>query len=100
MAESLEFGILDLFPEILADALCILAALKHAGTVPAGALKTVLDGLDHLGIWIERDLHVGRPVTKSASSDRNQADDDRVHGGGAVCRPSRPHRRVHGTSCP
>ena len=57
VAEPLEFGILDLVAELLAHALRFLGALQPARTVPARALKTVLNGLHYFLVWIKRDLH-------------------------------------------
>ena len=57
MAEPLKLRIFDLVAEISAYALRVLALLEHAGTVAAGSLKTVLDGLDDLCIRIECYFH-------------------------------------------
>ena len=57
MAEALECRILDLVAELLAHAFRLGRAVEAAWTVPARALEALLDGLDDLGVWIERHFH-------------------------------------------
>ena len=58
MAIALIGRICDLFPEFLADALIVLAALQTAGAVTAGTLQTFLNGLYHFLIFIQPNSHI------------------------------------------
>ena len=58
MAESLEARICNLILKLLAHTFGRLCALPAAGTVSAGALESLPDGLNDLLIWIEVDVHV------------------------------------------
>lgn len=58
MAVALEIGIGDLILKLLAHTFGRLCALPAAGTVPAGALESFLDGIDNFLIGIELDFHV------------------------------------------
>ena len=57
MAISLEIGVCDLLPELLANALVLLGALETAGAIAAGTLQAVLYGLDHFCIFVQSDCH-------------------------------------------
>ena len=63
MAVSFEIRIRDLLPEFLADTLVFFGALESAGTITAGALKTILYSLDHFCIFIESDSHGESPFS-------------------------------------
>ena len=52
MAVALEIGICDLLPEFLANALVLLGALESAGTIAAGTLQALPDGLHNFLILI------------------------------------------------
>lgn len=58
MAISLEIGVCDLLPELLANALVLLGALETAGAIAAGTLQAVLYGLDHFCIFVQSDCHM------------------------------------------
>ena len=58
MAAPLEARICNWILELLAHTFGCLCALPAAGTVPAGALESLPDGLNDLLIWIEFDFHV------------------------------------------
>ena len=57
MTVAFEVRIGDLLPEFLADTLIVLGAFQTAGTVAAGALETVTNGLDHFLILIQTNCH-------------------------------------------
>ena len=50
-------GICDLLPEFLADAFGVLGPFQAAGTISAGALQAIPDGLDHFLIFIQPNSH-------------------------------------------
>ena len=58
MAKPLEVWVCDLLLELLTYTFGCLCALYAAGTVSAGALESLPDGLNDLLIWIEFDFHV------------------------------------------
>ena len=57
MAVALEVGIGDLILELLAHALVLLRPCQPARAVAAGALQTLADSPDDLGIVVETNLH-------------------------------------------
>ena len=57
MTVALEVRIRDLLPELLADALIILAALQAAGTVTTGTLQPLFNGIHHFLIFIQPNCH-------------------------------------------
>ena len=57
MAVAFKFGVGDLLPKFLADALIIFAALQTAGTVSTGTLQSFPDGLHHFLIFIQPNCH-------------------------------------------
>ena len=63
MAISLEIGVSDLLPELLANALVLLGALETAGAIAAGTLQAVLYCLDHFCIFIESNSHGNSPFS-------------------------------------
>ena len=58
VAETLEARICNLLLELLTHTFGCLCALYAAGTVSAGTLEPLPDGLNDLLIWIEFDFHV------------------------------------------
>ena len=61
MAIAFEIGVCDLLPELLADALVFLGALKPAGAIAAGTLQSVLYRLDDFLVLVEFDSHGNSP---------------------------------------
>ena len=57
MAVAFKIGVLYLVSEFLAHTFEILGALKSAGTISARALKSLLHGIDDLGIFVKSYLH-------------------------------------------
>ena len=58
MAVTLEIGVCDLLPELLANALVLFGALETAGAIAAGTLQAVLYGFAHLCIFVQSDCHM------------------------------------------
>ena len=58
MAVALEIRVGDLVLKLLTHALGNLRALQAAGSVSAGTLQALADGVDDLLIGIELDFHV------------------------------------------
>ena len=58
MAVTLEIGVCDLRPELLADALILLGPLKAAGAIATGALQAVLYHFDDLFVFIQPYSHM------------------------------------------
>ena len=58
VAVALEIRIGNLILKLLAHTFGCLCAFSAAGTVSAGALESLPDGLNDLLIWIEFDFHV------------------------------------------
>ncbi len=58
MAVALEIRIGNLILKLLAHTFGCLCAFSAAGTVSAGALETLTDGVDDLLVGIELDFHV------------------------------------------
>jgi hypothetical protein len=52
MAIAFKFGISDLLPELLADALILLSTFQTAGAITAGAFQSVFDDLNHFLIFV------------------------------------------------
>ena len=59
MAVTFKIRILDLLTEFLAHALVLLRALQPAWAVAAGALESLLNGLNDLLVFVEADFHRG-----------------------------------------
>ena len=57
MAITLEIGVGNLLPELLANALILLCALQAARAITAGALQAFFDPLDHFLVLIEPYSH-------------------------------------------
>jgi hypothetical protein len=52
VAEALKIRVRHLLPKFLTDALVFLDALDSAGTIPAGALQALADGIHHGAVWV------------------------------------------------
>ena len=61
MAVALKAGIRDLILELLAHAAVFLRPGQAARTVPAGALQSLPDGVHHLPVLVEPNLHGAPP---------------------------------------
>ena len=59
MAEALKFGVCDLVPEFLADALVFGGLLEPAGALAILGLQALLDHSDDGGIGVEFDFGHG-----------------------------------------
>ena len=63
MAVTLEVGVRDLLPELLANALILFGTLESAGAIATGTLQAVLYGPDYFRILIKSDSHSNTPFS-------------------------------------
>jgi len=65
VANAIEIRVFDLFAELTADALVVLALLQPAGTIAAGAFQTLLYTCHNLRILVITNLHTKPPDEKT-----------------------------------